>query len=328
MNDVVFVEEIQKEMAVAFGKETATQLFGFISDILRPPAKELGGLLADKVRWYRFRTQVEIMLSAKEHIDKLGLKTQKIPVKLLANLLDKCSWEEDENMKARWASLLVNFATERKKSGPNISFTNILSQLSPVEAKFVDLMYDEIQWPARRASRRTPSYQTTSGLAKLINLTIEEAYIICDNLIRLNLIQAKLAFKPEERDISFSKIQPAYDTVTLTYLGNEFVEKCRVPFSEIHARAIEKILIKSIDNIAKNVNKESFATFAEDAKKIYPHLTDQDLKGAIYGALNKFIWKDGIIKDFKGYTIDEAEMKNIVKYSIDLIKNNNSPQKG
>ena len=85
--------------------------------------------------------------------------------------------------------------------------------------------------------------------------------------------------------------------------------------------------IKSIDNIAKNVNEESFATFVEDAKKIYPHLTDQDLKGAIYGALNKFIWKDGIIKDFRGYTIDEAEKKKIVEYSIDLIKKNNSHTK-
>ena len=323
MNEIVSSEEIQKELAVAFGKETATQVFGFISDILRPPARELGGLLADKMRYYRFKTQVEIIQNAKNHLDKMGAKTQKVPVKLLANLLDSCSWEEEENMKERWASLLANCASEGEKTDPYMSFTHILNQLSPLEAKFTDLMYDEVSYPARRAYRTTPSYQSTSNIAKMINITKDEAHIICDNLIRLNLIQTKLEFKPEKRDIIYSKIQPTYDEVSLTYLGSKFVKKCRIAFSTFHANEIEKILILFVDDIVKNHSDESFESFTEEATNIYPYLTIQDLKGAINGALNKFIWKGGNIQTSKGYIINETERKEIIKYSIDFITKNN-----
>jgi len=323
MNDLVPIEELQKEMVIAFGKETANQVFGFLSEILKPPASEFGGLLADMVRYYRFKTQIWIIQKAKKHIDKLGIKTQKVPVKFLASLLDNCSWEEDEDMKERWASLLANSVSEGKENHSYMSFVHILNELSPVEAKFIDLMYDEVLWPARRAYRNTPSYQSTSRLSDRLNINDEEAYVICDNLIRLNLIQTNFKFKPEKRDISRSEIQPTYDEVSLTYLGNEFIRNCRIAFSTVHVEEIKEILLEVIDDIAKNPSDENLDSFLERAKMIYPHFTAQDSKGAIYGALNKFIWKGGKIRDFEGYAINEAEKKKIVQYSIDFIIKNN-----
>ena len=317
------LEEIQKEMVVAFGKETANQIFGFLSDILRPPARELGGLLADRMRYYRFKTQIEIIQKAKNHLDKLGIKTQKIPVKLLASLLDHCSWEEEDNMKERWASLLANCASEGEKTDNYIAFTYILNQLSPHEAKFTDLMYDELLFPARRRYRTIPSYQSTSRISEMMNITNDEAFIICDNLKRLNLIQTNLEFKLEERDISYSKIQPTYNEVSLTYLGKEFVRKCRVPFTKNHANEIEKELIKLIDDIVKNYDDKWFDSFVKTSIRIYPHLIIHDLKGGVCGALNKFIWKSGNINDYKGYSINDTERNEIVKYCIEYIIKNN-----
>jgi hypothetical protein len=324
MNDLVPFEECQKEMAVAFGKETAAQFFGFLSDISRPPAKELGGLLADLMKLYRFKTQVWVIQKAKEHMDKLDIKPHKVPIKFIADFLDKCSWEEDEDMKERWAALLANSVSEGKQNHPYMSFVHILDELSPIEAKFIDLMYDEVIWPARRAYRTTPSYQSTSRLAKMMGISKEEVYVICDNLIRLNLMQTNFEFKPEKRDISRSKIQPTYDEVSLTYLGNEFIRNCRIAFSTVHAEEIERLLSDVIADFARNPKDEPLEPFLEKAKTIYPHFTIQDAKGAIYGALNHHLWKGGIIKDFEGYEITETEKKEIVKYCMDFIIKNNT----
>jgi len=323
MNDLVPLGELQKEMAIEFGKETATQIFSFISDILRPPAKELGGLLADKMSWYRFKTQIEIMKKVKDYIDKVGIKPHKVPIKFMADFLDKCSWEEDEDMKERWASLLANSVSEDQKKQPYLSFVRILNELSPIEANFIDLMYDEVLWPARRAHRSLPSYQSTYRLSELLDITKEEAYVICDNLIRLNLIQTNFEFKPQKRDISRSEIQPNYDEVSLTYLGKEFIRNCRIAFSTVHAEEIERLLSDVIAVFARNPKDEPLEPFLEKAKTIYPHFTSEDAKRSIYGALDHFIWKGGIIKDFEGYEINESERKEIVKYSMDFIIENN-----
>ena len=73
-------------------------IFGFLADITRPPAKELGGLLADHVKYFRFKTQLKILKKAKEFHGLFGCKPQEVPLKFLSDLLDNCSWEEDEDM--------------------------------------------------------------------------------------------------------------------------------------------------------------------------------------------------------------------------------------
>lgn len=323
MNDIVPFEKMQIEMAAAFGKETASQVVGFISDILRPPARELGGLLADKIRLSRWKNQVEILQKAIEHIEKLGLSKHKIPVKFLASFLDNCAWEEDENMKERWAALLANFVSKGERTNAHMSFSSILGQLSPVEAKLLDLMYDEVFWVARRAHRKVPSYQATSRIAESLNITKKEAYVISDNLIRLNLIQTNFKFKPEERDASYSKVEPTYDEISLTYMGVEFVRTCRLAFTKKHADEIEKTLRKFIDDIAKDPKGKKFNVFAQKSMKIYPHLIQADIDTGVYGALNQIIWKKGKIDDFKGYIINDSEREKIVEHCMDVITRNN-----
>lgn len=77
MNDLVPFEKMQTEMVSAFGKETSIQIFGFLSDILRPPAKELGGLIADIMRLYRWKAQIQIIQKTKEYIDNVGPQNPK-----------------------------------------------------------------------------------------------------------------------------------------------------------------------------------------------------------------------------------------------------------
>lgn len=159
MNESLPTQEFEKQFASELGKESAKHLLGFISDILRPPAKELGGMLADKVVYYRFKTQVEILQKAKVLIDKYQITTQEVPTKFLANFLNYSSWEDNHEMKNRWATLLSNCAAEGTERDLFMSFPQLLNELSPLDAKFLDTIYDEVFFPARRQYRKVPSYQ-------------------------------------------------------------------------------------------------------------------------------------------------------------------------
>lgn len=319
MKDIVPFQEIQKEVAKAFGKETANQIFSFISDIIRPPAKELGGLFADQLKWFRLKNQMKILQKAKQYLDEQNIDAQKVPIKTLSKLLEYCSWEEEESIQEKWSILLSNFAASTKNSKNNYPFVDMLNQISPLHAKYLDLIYDEPFFPARRMRRTWPSYQSTQRLASLLNISLHEGNITCDSLIRLNLIKPNYDFKPEERDLSHSRIEITYESVTLTYIGNEFVKNCRIPFGKTHIEKIELALSKMVDDIAMDPKGSVYESFCDKVKSIHPNVIDNDISGGVRGALNKYIWKGGKIDDFKGYKISLEEKKNIISYAIDHI---------
>ena len=159
MNNLIPLDEFQKEIAKSLGKELVNQAFGFINDIIRPSTKELGGLFADWIKSFRLKNQIKMIIKAAEIHAQLGLKRQKIPLKLLAEMLDNSAWEEDEGLRKKWSILLANSATNGEDKSQFSIFTEILRQMSPLQAKCLEVMYCEESYPARRSLRNLPSYQ-------------------------------------------------------------------------------------------------------------------------------------------------------------------------
>ena len=204
MSSVAPIDEIQTEAVKAFGKEVAARIFGFLSDITRPPAKELGGLLADSVKYYRFKNQLRILEKA-ENINKLlGRKLQKVPLQFLANLLDNCSWAEDNYLQSNWATLLANATSKGEDTSNYITYVELLRQLSPIQAKCLETMYEESEYPARRLIKQLPSYQSANILKKALNVDDNQFIIVIDSLIRLNLIHLKIGSHCEKDCLALS----------------------------------------------------------------------------------------------------------------------------
>ena len=134
MNDLTPFNEFQKEIAKAFGEEAVKEIFGFINDIIRPPAKELGGLLADQVKYFRMKNQIKLFQKAAKLHKELDLGSQKIPLKLLSHIVDHSSWEENEEMQSKWANLLANASTKGSNTDNCSSHSETLRQLSPQQA--------------------------------------------------------------------------------------------------------------------------------------------------------------------------------------------------
>jgi len=127
---------------VEIGKHAIDRAYKFLDEILSPSLKEVGLLAQDQVRYWRYKNQIRILNRAKEISYKNKISIRKVPVKTLAPLLDHGSLEEDENIQEKWAALLAKAVDPSYSIDFVTIFIEILRQLSPIEVKILDLMYD------------------------------------------------------------------------------------------------------------------------------------------------------------------------------------------
>jgi hypothetical protein len=220
--------ELTKE-GIKAAAETAKN---FLEKLVGPPIEELGGLLADQVRFYRFKNQIRILLKAQEFLRKAGVNPKRVPLKTLVPILEEGSLEEDEFMSVKWASLLATAADPNSKISVQPSFPEVLKELSPKEALILDKIYDMVvslpipreEWPSRGA--------IASSLKQVLQLSDEEFEIAIDNLFRLRLCLAP-STKLEFIDHLEHRFQlQMKNIICLTDFGFAFVSACRWPKEE------------------------------------------------------------------------------------------------
>lgn len=296
MNEFVPFEDIQKEAAKAFGKETAAIFFGFLADITRPPAKELGGLLTDHLKFFRFKTQLKILKKATEIHSLFGSRPQVVPLKFLADLFDNCSWEEDEDMQTRWAALLANASKKGESTTDYATYVEILRQLTPSQVMCLEVMYEERNFPARRRVRELPSYQSSNTLMSVLNISNDQFKVLFDNLERLNLIHIRLSQDDDDFTFQTSAIEKRYDESSLTYLGKDLIEKCRIHFTKEHKERIRIVCMEKIDEVARDPTGEPLITMFNSMKEVYGYLIENDIRSAVWNSLCYFIWKGSQVK--------------------------------
>jgi hypothetical protein len=199
----------------------------FLEKIAGPPAEEFGLFLGDKVRRFRFEKQVKLLTDAQEILKQAGVDPKKVPLKTLCPILEGASIEDDASMSARWAALLATAANPQSTVAVQPSFPEILKQLSPLEAKILDLIFAMInqigisraEWPSRGAVGKS--------VRDLLRLQEQVFEIAIDNLYRLRLCSppsTKLDFidNKEHRFQLSTK-----DIICITELGFSFVSACK-----------------------------------------------------------------------------------------------------
>lgn len=191
----------------------------FLQRIINPPLEELGLLVADNVKYWRFKNQLKILRKADEYIKQNNIKTKQIPLKVLVPLLDGASLEEDNELRDKWSALLINYADTDNFLNSTI-YPNILSQLSSNEARCIDKMIDKVTYEA--------------GQFYDLWTEFELNWDNIDNLKRLGLLEVK-------KDLTIS--EPEYDEdgifqqdineegdaeYKLTSLGKNFIKACQL----------------------------------------------------------------------------------------------------
>lgn len=206
-------------------KHLVDKAVSFLEKIVNPPLKELGGLLSDKVKFWRFKNQINIIIKAENFLRQKGIQPKKIPLKTLVPLLEYSSWEEDPNIQTKWASLLANAVNTEFSYDINSSYVEILNQLSSLEVKILDFIYHEYicsGHPSKDVLCFTFGKGFKDLMCKRFNISSEEKMnILIDDLHRLNLIQPPIFYGYKNVGSRY------YDSLQFTPLGYDFIKHCK-----------------------------------------------------------------------------------------------------
>ncbi|MDB5206531.1 MAG: hypothetical protein JWR72_1606 [Flavisolibacter sp.] len=187
----------------------------FLQKVITPPLEELGLLLTDQVKLWRFKNQVTILIKAENHLKAKGLKIRKVSLKVLTPMLEYGSLEEDETLQDKWAALLANTAKEGSKIDSTL-YSHILSQLSNKDAEVFGFIYD-LSTETQIGNHGNATFSITIrkhysfGQESITNIH-KDSFISIDNLLRLRLL----------KEVNLSTFQEG-ELMQLTDLGFHFM---------------------------------------------------------------------------------------------------------
>lgn len=170
----------------------------FLQKLAGPAAEELGLLMSDNIKLWRFKNQLSILEKARTYVSVKNIDVKGISPKILVPLLEGASLEEDKDLQDMWAALLVNYIDSSKNYESNV-FPYVLSQLSTVEVKLIDRFY---------LARLIPEPEIAGTGAEI------------SNLVRLGVIRILVY-----NGISLS----GHVLYEITELGRQFIEACKLP---------------------------------------------------------------------------------------------------
>jgi hypothetical protein len=221
-------QEVAKTTNTAI--ETIRDFGNYMSKFLTPPLEQVSELITDKLKYYTVTNQLNLMKKAQEKMDELGLSPQNtIPLKLGIPLLEAASLEDDDKLQELWANLLVNSSTSFSLER---SYISVLEQLSPLEAKILIQIYNQINlniddigsiditnYPKIKVTKKISEYYTGEEniekenkfekdkieYSNEPNIDTTELNLALSNLIRLNCLLRVITFGGGE---NFNNVHP------------------------------------------------------------------------------------------------------------------------
>lgn len=230
-----------EEQAIEIAKETVKQVLLPVQEIVRqvagPSAAEVGLMFGDAVRAWRFKNAVRLLENVKRVASESHLELKPVAPRLLFPILDAATLNEDEDLHARWVALLANAAT----TGDVLpSFPEILRQLTPEEARFLEFAFYQVNRDEESRSIQK-RIQILSGFPFLEHPIQEKLLesiqpIMLDNLLRLMVLRRDSGIFSaihEEASTSYEgELSKEFDNaVYLTQFGRAFIRACRLPNS-------------------------------------------------------------------------------------------------
>jgi hypothetical protein len=222
-----------------------------------PSMHEVGGMLADQVRYRRFNNQIAILEKAQKFVEEKGIKPRSLDLKILAPIVEYSSLEENINIQEMWASLIANVLTEDRTVRIEKKCVNILSNISIDEAIFFKNLYSiaeekreakvlnlSIKAKTQRKidnAKKIPITKTYLPLTIIYEKTgIDkvDSGILIESLVSLEIVKwdvpsvdvsAEKTFDdPDDLSVDVDLTLDDPDGIYITNLGSEFVTICSV----------------------------------------------------------------------------------------------------
>ena len=201
----------------ALAKKALGSVDGLLQRIAGPLADEIGESLALTARPYRIALGVKMFQKTQRMLKEAGLPAQSVPPRLFLPMLEAASIENDEDLHTRWSALLANAASVPDKVHP--SYIEILKQLTPDDARFLDKLYTATNDKKHRYLNQLLLGEDQSGIP-------------FQNLVRLGLIQISYAVDGMEVNMRYDHSFVSGDMDVdhwLTDFAVGFIEACHGP---------------------------------------------------------------------------------------------------
>ena len=135
--------EAASEIAKTTGKaiDALSGVSGFFDRVFGGLVVDSVGLVADRVRLYRYERAIELSHAVERRLRLKGIfETRPVPLKVALPLIEAATLEDDDDLRERWANLLESAMNPDARKVER-SFVTILSELSSEDASFFEFIW-------------------------------------------------------------------------------------------------------------------------------------------------------------------------------------------
>lgn len=198
--------------------------------MLGPAADEVGEMLRDRVKLYRYERQIRLLEKFDRMAQEVGFTPEAVPPKILFPLLEGASFEDDEDLHTMWAALLANAASPENAFHARPGFIAILKHMSPDEATILV----EIDKVTTQILEEPVQANSPSHLAQ--KLAFRNATLMSEIRTALRKVYGEDPPSEDQRFETCVRLLQNYglvevgaDILTISPLGRTFLEAVRPP---------------------------------------------------------------------------------------------------
>ncbi len=170
-------------------RKLAQVVASFAADIVSDSAvTNLGGLLADRMRYYRAENLLCLQDKFRKNIVAMGYSPEEyaesskhVPIKHLVPLFEAAGLEEEDDLQTRWANMLANATDPNGAVDLKRKYISILDELETAEVLLFDVMCNEV---TRKKSNLEDYKFDRENIARLLAINVEEIEIAFLSLLR------------------------------------------------------------------------------------------------------------------------------------------------
>jgi hypothetical protein len=221
--------KIGAETAVAPLRDVINRLFG-------PWADELGSLMAEPIRVWRYSRSLKLFEKVSRIAASRGIPLKAVPLKTILPILEYASVEENDDLHDRWANLLASAAIDANIVRP--FFPDALRQLGTTEARLLDYLHDVDAESSKRSFSNLRDLQTEDYAIHSFAKVLDAFERILGALPRIGMIQPNTGNCLAALDVLIALglatiipnpnvVSPTGFSYRTTALGQEFVEVCQ-----------------------------------------------------------------------------------------------------
>jgi hypothetical protein len=114
----------------------------FFANLTKESAEEAGGIVADRIRFWRIKQALSLKEKLDIHLKQRGITdTREVPLKLTVAVLDGATIEDDDELHSEWAKLLANAVDPGFEAEVRVAYTDILRSMNAFDAKLLHEIY-------------------------------------------------------------------------------------------------------------------------------------------------------------------------------------------